>query len=216
MRRSSIAMLAALTLGACTPLTSNHPLFSVADQTGPAPLTEGVWVAIDENCTREMAAATPLPHGCEPLTLSRASDGGWTLTGLSKDADGGPKPQSVHFIAVPAVATARPDAYAPLYVVELSARDLDPHSDAPAEARIYGAAAPIGALPATELFFADIDCDAVLREGPIEGVTAERDGNGSLTGCLADRPAAVREAARRAMIEEVHTIDQSRLVFLHP
>jgi hypothetical protein len=216
MAKLSMAALAALTLGACTPLTSSHPLFSLADATGPAPLSEGVWTALDENCTREMAAQTPLPHGCDQIVLQRRADGAYEVKGAGKDGDAGERPGALTLIIAPAVNTSSADAYAPLYLVQLSPRDADAASNAPPQSRIYAVFAPIGAMPAHEAFFTDIDCTAILREGPIAGVAEQHDPGGALSGCTTDSPAAVREAARRALIEAVSRIDEDRLVFAHP
>ena len=204
-----------LALGACTPLSANHPLFAVADQTGPAPLTEGVWVAINSRCTRELAATTPLPDDCEPVRLHRNGDGSWQLS-AAKIENGVEQRDEMRLIIVPAVATANAEAYAPLYLVEVSAREADEHSSAPADARVYGAFAPIGGLPAREAFFVDVECDAVLREGPLDGVVSVRDANGGLTSCTAENKGAVREAVRRAVIEELSNVDEARIVFVRP
>lgn len=215
MRSFVFAAATALVLGACTPLTSDHPLFAVADQTGPAPLTEGVWVALNSRCTHELATTTPMPSECEPLTLSHAPDGGWVLSG-SKVENGVEHREQLHLIVVPAVPTANPDAYAPLYIIQTPAREADPHSDADAETRVYAALAPIGTLPAREAFLVDLECESVLREGPIDGVTAEHDARGSISKCTAENQGAVREAARRATIEQLANIDDSRLVLVRP
>jgi len=215
MLKFLISAIVALALGACTPLTSPHPLFELADQTGPAPLAEGVWVGLNHECTREMANTSPLPQGCEGATLRRASDGAWTLSGPGKDHEGRPQTENLRLIIVAAVARARGDAYAPLYIVELDPSQADPHAGPASQRRIYGVIAPIAGAPATEAFFLSIDCEAILREGPIAGITAERDGAGNLTGCTTQSAEAVRQAARRALIEGISNIDQSRLLFVH-
>jgi len=215
MRIPPLALLTALSLGACSPLTSTHPLFTVADQTGPPPLTEGVWVALDTNCTRDQAAATPLPDGCEPLAVHRSADGSWLVSG-SKVEDGVQHTQTIHLIVAPAVPTANADAFAPLYIVQFSPREADANDDASRDARIYGAIAPVGGLPAQEIIFFDIECGAALREGPIDGITAEQDAQGHPTHCTAAKPEAARLAAQRAAIENLGNVDQSRMIFLHP
>jgi len=218
MRFLSIALAATtLALGACSPpLTSDHPLFAVADQTGPAPLAEGVWVALSARCTREAALSATPPEDCEQMTLRRADEGAWVISGKDKDENGVERTEELRLVIAPAVHTADADAYAPLYIVQLSAHDADPHSGAPADARIYMAFAPIGAMPARELYFIDVNCDAILREGPIDGVSTERDAQGNLSACRAANQTAVREAAQRATIEELSNIDQTRLLFVHP
>jgi hypothetical protein len=216
MAKILMAALAALTLGACTPLTSSRPLFSLADAAGPTPLSEGVWTALNENCTREMAARTPLPEGCDQIVLHRRADGAYELKGAGKDSGGGERSAALTLIIAPAVSTSAADAYAPLYLVQLSPRDADATSSASPQSRVYAVFAPIGAMPAREAFFTDIDCTAILREGPITGVTEQHGPGGALSGCTTDSPAAVREAARRALIEALGHIDQDRLVFAHP
>jgi hypothetical protein len=213
--RSFMFAAAALALGACTPLTSNHPLFAVADQTGPPPLTEGVWVALNARCTREEAAATPMPDDCEPFTLHREGNGGWALSS-TKTVNGVVQHEDMHFLLAPAVPTARADAYAPLYVAQMPAHEVDPHDDSDADVRIYAALAPLGEMPAKEAFFIDLECDSVLREGPIDGVTAEHNDRGEISACTAQNQSAVREAARRGAIEQLSTIDANRLIFVHP
>ena len=60
------------------------------------------------------------------------------------------------------------------------------------------------------LVIAGIDCADALRDGPIDGVTEQYiervDETGvtrqDLSGCLASTQAAVRQAARQALIEE--------------
>lgn len=215
MRAYMIAVATALMLGACTPLTSERPLFSHADETGPPPLTEGVWVALEDNCTREMATATPIGASCDQLTLRHTTEG-WRLSGQDKDDNGAARTVDIPLVVVPAVGTANAEAYAPLYIVQLSTRDANSHSDASPEERIYGVIAPIGAMPATEAFFTDIDCGAILREGPIAGVTEHHNADGTLGGCTTASPSAVREAARRTLVEGFGNVDNDRLVFVHP
>ena len=212
MRTFMFAAAAVFTLGACSPLTSNHPLFAIADQTGPPPLAEGVWVALNSRCTREAAAMTPLPDDCEPINLHRSADGGWEASGPGKNPG---EVETIPLLLVPAVPRAGADAYAPLYVAELSARDSGADRQAPARQRIYALVAPLGAMPAHEAMFSDIDCEAILRQGPLEGVSAQHDDQGKVNGCTTESRAAVLEAARRATIEELNSLNDSRLVFVH-
>lgn len=215
MRGLVTAMAAALALAACTPLTSEHPLFSHADEVGPSPLSEGLWVGIDENCTREMAARAPPPESCDQFTL-RHTASGWRLSAQDKDDNGAVRTLEFPIVVVPAVPTEHADAYAPLYIVEVGQRDADPKSDAPPDQRIYAVVAPIGVLPAQELFVTEIDCAAILREGPIDGVSERRGADGALSGCVAANQAAVREAARRTVIENLSGIDHNRMVLVRP
>src|SRR5690606_16348134 len=74
--RALFAGVAAMLCVACAPLTAERPLFSVLDQTGPAPLTEGAWV--QGWCAPEAASASP--EACVRIELQRASDGAWLYT----------------------------------------------------------------------------------------------------------------------------------------
>lgn len=49
------ALLLAATLGACAELTAEAPLFAPADQIGPAPLSEGIWITLQEGCPDSFA-----------------------------------------------------------------------------------------------------------------------------------------------------------------
>ena len=211
-RLAVLAILAAAALAACTPMTANAPLFSPADQIGPPPLAEGIWVAIDDDCPRTTATRHGrLPRACEPIEMRRAPDGAWLVHGSSKDQDGQQQELDIRFILAPATERPTPDAYSPLYVAEY----VDPES-APAGPR-YAAIAPIGTLPAHEIFMlANIDCAQILRDGPIAGLTETHNEQGALTGCVAASQAVVREAARRALIQGLGEIDQQRLVFVRP
>lgn len=212
MRIFLTAVVAMWVLGACTPLTSEHPLFAHANEAGPLPLTQGVWVPLEDHCTRQMAMATPIAETCDQLTLHHGADG-WRLSGRDKDND---RDVEIPFVLVPAVRTETDEAYAPLYVAQFSMCDADRNCDAAADERIYTAIAPIGTLPATEAYVTSIDCAAILREGPLDGVAERRNPDGSLSGCSAANPAAVREAARRAIIQELSNIDRDRMIFVHP
>jgi hypothetical protein len=216
---------------ACTPLTANAPLFSVADQTGPPPFTEGAWVTIDEHCTRAMASRHTLPRSCHSFSLRRDADGAWRVSGSDKDDHGAERTFNSRLIIVPAVQVP-PDGvsegsfavvnpYAPLYVAEFNPSDFEADAQADAShhattARTYSVIAPIGSMPARELVFVEIECSTILREGPMDGVATEHDTHGNLTGCIAVNQGAVREAARRAMIESLGQIDDNRTVFVHP
>jgi hypothetical protein len=211
MRTLVIAALGALALAGCSPLTSSHPLFSVADQAGPPPLTEGVWVALNTRCTREAAAATPLPDDCQPIHISRTPDGAWEAAG-HKDGE----VERLPLILVPAVPRASAEAYAPLYLVELSSKASGANHDAPAQERVYGLVVPIGVLPAREVMFGQIDCEDVLRQGPLAGLSVAHDGQGNVSGCSADNQTTVLEAAQRATIEQLNSLNDSRLVYVGP
>lgn len=230
MRNATFAFLALalplalpLALGACTPLTANAPLFSPADAIGPPPLTEGVWFALDEErCTREQATSATPPRTCVPFTFRHMPDGAWRLTAEGPDDHGVRRHLDLRFVAAPVNEKPSPDAYSALYVAEyLDDGTLDT-SDAKQTERHapevrYAVLAPVGGQPARELFLiAEIDCGNILREGPIEGVEERHDAGGALTGCVAANQAAVREAARRAVVENLDDYERSRLLFVHP
>ncbi len=229
MRTSIIAAALALaSLGACTPLTANAPLFTTADSVGPPPLMEGRWVALDEEkCTRAMALRRGGPaHGCQPFTLRRTEDGAWQFYAEGDDEHGVHHTMNLRFVMAPATGKATPEAYAPLYVAEYAsssvAEDPPETSAAPADKPPpnqvqYAVLAPIGTLPAREVFtIAEIDCDAALREGPIDGVSEPLNADGSSHGCVAANQQAVREAARRVLINNIARVDSSRMVYIGP
>ncbi|MFT3729220.1 MAG: hypothetical protein QM759_15465 [Terricaulis sp.] len=210
MRNLVIAALGMLTLTACSPLTSSHPLFSASDQTGPAPVAEGVWVAIDGDCTREAAATTPLPSACQPFDLRRNAAGAWEAVG-HKDG----REERLPFVLAPAFPRADASAYAPLYLVQMSARDAGVDHEAPVAQQVYGIVIPLGPMPAHEVMFGQIECDALVEDWPLAGITAQRDARGSLNGCTVDDPATALEAARRATIAQLSNLEQSRMIFVH-
>jgi hypothetical protein len=226
MGQSHIAALlvvaAAATLSACTPLTANAPLFSVADQIGPPPLSEGRWVGLDEDkCTRAMATRHGGPaSGCVIFTVRHLPDGAWQLYGEGDDEHGKHHTMNVRFVITPATETASPDAYSPLYLAEYQSSNIaddPPPANAPSSEVQYAMLAPIGTLPATELFFiAEIQCDSILRDGPIDGISQRHGDDGSQTGCVASSQQAVREAARRALVNGIARIDSDRLIYVGP
>jgi hypothetical protein len=85
----------------------------------------------------------------------------------------------------------------------------------------YAIVVPVGALPASEVrVVGEIGCHDSLADGPIEGVTEERDERGEITRCVASSQGAVREAARRALIENAGRLfdndQESRILFVRP
>jgi hypothetical protein len=77
-KHSLLAAALALALSGCAPLTAATPQFSPADQVGPPPLAEGVWIFVSEACPeRYVRHRGRLPSKCLPSKLSRTSDGGW-------------------------------------------------------------------------------------------------------------------------------------------
>jgi hypothetical protein len=118
---------------------------------------------------------------------------------------------TLRMIIAPASETPNWQAYAPLYVAEY-ASDGTAHPGPR-----YAVIAPIGTLPATEIFvIGEIGCADVLRDGPVEGVREVRDEADRLIHCVASSQAAVRAAARRALIENLAQINDTRLLFVRP
>lgn len=227
VRKSLATLFLVMVLGACAELGAEQPLFSAVDQ-GPAPLREGVWIGVGEGCAEHNIRRRRFPAECGPLDIRREPDGAWQfslridlISGLSarERADEAEKEQNgpYRLILAPAVERALDGAYAPLYVAELGLRDDGLSSVS------YAAVAPIGTLPASEMrIVALIGCDTILRDGPIDGVTVQyetrTDAEGrpyqEISGCDASHQAAVREAVRRAVIEDLDTIVSRRYVFV--
>ncbi len=215
MAPSFKALIAAVALAGCAPLTAEAPLFSPADQIGPAPLTEGVWIQIGEDCPARMARRRGrLPAACAPGELSRLPDGAWQfhVRTQARTVDGAWEPERdemMRLLIAPAIERPNAETYAPLYLAEYVqwAEQSGPR---------YFAIAPIGALPATEIYVVALDCGDVLRDGPIAGVREVRDEEGKIVSCIAASQAAVREAARRAVIENLGQVDETRLLFVRP
>jgi len=201
---------ALLSLGACAPLTAQAPLFMLADQASPAPLREGVWMQTDPACTPETAQRGA--DGCTRIEVAGGPDGGWLYTMRSTDESGVTEENAWRFVITSAVETERGEEYAPLYVAEYVAID---EPDQP----FYAVVAPVGPMPASEVrMVAMIDCDDALREGPIPGV--EEVGDKAFERlCIAGSRQAVREAARRAAIENLSVLlgqERARFVWIAP
>jgi hypothetical protein len=248
-RRRLSALLLAAALAGCAELTAEAPLFSPADQVGPPPLTEGVWIAVHEECPAHYARRRSgrFHAECTPIEIRRQEDGAWVahlrvdlvfgLTAQQRaDAE---EYDPVRVIIAPAVERPPADGYSPLYVAELSPTEQDDDIG-------YAVIAPIGAMPATSmLLVGSIGCVDILRDGPIDGITAQyapvegRAGVGEpgvgqgpggapesgpgdavgqpmLSGCVASSQAAVREAARRAVIENLDEMLERRYVYVRP
>lgn len=226
----SLAAACLLFLAAgCAELTAERPLFSVADQTGPPPLTEGIWVNISEECPRPNLRQRRFPGECVPMEIRREADGAWRVAiriDLISDFDrerraeeeADPSNGPYRMILAPAVERPITDSYAPLYLGELTT----PGSEEPRDVG-YAVVVPSGELPATSAYIVgSISCISILADGPIEGVTPEYtpriDDQGvthqELSGCVASSQAAVREAARRAVVEGFDEIASRRLVFV--
>lgn len=196
MSLRSLGVLAAFALaGACAPLTAERPLFGPLDQIGPAPLTEGVWR--QAGCDPQSSTAD---DPCVSIEVARAGDGAWLYTMVSDEPETRGERYAWRFIIASAVETARGEEYAPLYVAEYESLD-EPGPP------LYAVVAPVGAMPAREVrMVAMIDCDDALREGPIPGVEERNAEDAFERLCVAADRGAVREAARRALIENLSLI----------
>jgi hypothetical protein len=207
----AVCLAAVLSLGACAPLTAHAPLFSLADQANPPPLREGVWMQSDPECTAEAAQAGE--DGCVRIEVSRRDDGVWLYTMRSTDENGMTEENAWRFVIASAVETQRGDAYAPLYVAEYVAID---EPDQP----FYAVVAPVGLMPASEVrMVAMIDCDDALREGPIPGVEEQVGEEAFERLCMAASRGAVREAARRALVENLPVLlgeERARFIWIAP
>jgi hypothetical protein len=219
--------LCAVALAACAQLRAEAPLFSPADQTGPAPLREGIWIAIGEGCAdRNTRRRSRFPRECEPMQISRMADGTWlaapridliaNLNRAEREQANIETAEPLRAIIAPAVERPLGGEYAPVYVAELRAL----RSETPATN--FAVLAPLGPMPAEAFYvIAPLGCAAILREGPIPGIAPEYmtrvDESGEhqdLSGCVASSQAAVREAARRAVIENIGSLMEQRYVFV--
>jgi hypothetical protein len=223
------ALVLAAALAGCAELTAKAPLFAPADQIGPAPLTEGVWIAVGEDCPAYYARRRSgrFPSDCAPIEIRRIEDGAWRIqlridliSNLSaKDrADAEAQYGPIRAVIAPAVERPPADGYSPLYVAELNPRSEDDRIG-------YAVIAPIGVMPATSaLVIGSIGCADILRDGPIAGVSEQYAGHvddsgqerRDLTGCVASTQAAVREAARRSVIENLDEMQERRFTFVRP
>jgi hypothetical protein len=197
-------------LGACAPLTAEAPLFSLADQVGPPPLSVGVWRQGGEGCAHEGGTAM---EACARIELSRTGDGAWLYVMRSPEADEVQEQLSWRVIVAPALESDRAEYYAPLYVAEYVSLD-EPGRP------LYAVVAPVGAMPAREVrMLAMIDCDDALREGPIPGVSEVQGEEAFDRVCVARSRTAVREAARRALIENLSLVlgdVRTRFIWVSP
>jgi hypothetical protein len=218
--RSWLGALVTLALCACAPLTAERPLFSVRDQIGPAPIIEGVWIAIDDHCPARMAHRRGrLPKACSPMRISRQPDGSWLLGPLTpRRPQANDEDAPYRFVLAPAIERPSAEAYAPIYVAEafkVGAEDLHPN---------YVVIAPINALPAAEMYLIIVECGDILRDGPIAGVRvrygapgpANTEDERAIESCVASNQRAVREAARREVIESIAHLNSTHLMFVRP
>jgi hypothetical protein len=226
IQKTLATALLVLVLGACAELGAERPLFSVADQ-GLPPLQEGIWIGVGEDCAEHNVRRRRFPQECIPLDIRREDDGAWRVqlrvdlvNNLSaterEDAETNPANGPFRVIIVPAVERALGDSFAPLYLAELHVLSSEETSVG------YAVLAPIGEMPAAQMLLApSISCSAILREGPLEGVepiyvtrTDEQTEAEvrELDGCVASSQRAAREAARRAIVEDISGLIERRFV----
>jgi len=221
------ALLMAAVAG-CAELSAERPLFPAADS-GPPPIAEGVWIAISEECPARNIARRRFPQACAPMEIRRQDDGAWRVSfrldlvrdmsarereSEADDPNNGP----YRMVLAPAVERAiASDSYAPLYVAEITPAERQTQSVG------YAVLAPIGPMPTSEMrAIVSIGCASILRDGPIEGITpryetrtdADAVEHQDLTGCVASTQAAVREAVRRAVIENLDELSERRFVLV--
>lgn len=211
MRVAGLVAVFGLLVSACAPLTAERPLFNPLDQAGPAPLAEGVWAQAIEGCLPGDVRRDEEP--CVSIEVARSEDGAWFYT-MRSEAPGEETEQlSWRFVIVSALETPRDHDYTPLYVAEYVSLD-EPGQP------LYAVVAPVGALPAREVRMVSmIDCDDALREGPIPGVEEIQGEDAFDRVCVAADRAAVREAARRALIENLPLVlaePRARFVWTDP
>jgi len=200
----------------------------VADQGELPPLREGVWIGVGEGCPEHNARRQRFPSDCTPLDIRRDEDGAWRVrlrVDLVNDLSSRERLETedhesngpYRVLFVPAVERDLGLAFAPLYVGEVARLGATDSSVT------YAVVAPMGEMPASEMrIAATILCEVILRDGPIEGVTpryiTRTDEQGTevkeLDECAVSSQAAVREAARRIVIENLGELMQRRYVWV--
>jgi hypothetical protein len=224
--RLGLALFAACALSACAELRADKPLFTVADQVGPQPLAEGVWIAVNDDCPEKNAKRGRVPYDCWPIEITRQADGSWLArtredlvirSTIPRDREKSGVDRAA-FVLVPAAESSSTTALAPLYLVELR--------DAEKGGATYAAIAPIGDAPAeAALILPAVWCNDALRDGPIDGVVSQestpraaggplREPTGRIESCKATSRAGAREAVRRAVIQSIPDLPSYRLVRL--
>lgn len=232
--RAFAGMALAALLGGCAALMAEAPLFPPGGEYGPAPLEAGVWTMLDDNCSEAQARRRRPPQDCYEVELRALEDGSWRVPFTIEDDEappGGVRHIVLRAVFAPAVENALPDVYAPIYLAELQQMEPEPETNVS-----YAVVAPLGVKPARDmLVLAEIGCDAIFRGGPIEGVRDERTRAGvetteeeraALEGepprargasegrCVAETQAGAREAARRAVIENISDLAAQRMIWV--
>lgn len=226
--RQVAAAILAIGLAGCAALSAERPIFPHADGGAP-PIVEGVWISIRDECPEHNLRRRRFPAECGPIELRRQPDGAWRVAlrvdlisnfSAQDRADEADNPNNGPFRVVLAPAVERsvaPGNYAPLYVAEVVSIERETPTIG------YAVLAPIGVAPATAMRLNPmIGCATILYDGPIEGITphyesrndAEGQPHRELVGCTASTQAAVREAARRSVIEDSNFFSASRYVFV--
>jgi hypothetical protein len=209
------SITALIATSACASLTADAPLFTVADAANPSPVLEGVWVEVNDSCpAATIQASGPLPERCMSFEL-RQTPAGWIIRtpalGVTSLADGAQAEEAEGIIAS-AVERDLEGLYAPLYVLERVGRD-----ETGGFSIRYDGIIPIGEHPAREVaMMFEISCGQALADGPIDGVTEDFDETGEQVICKAHNRRAVREAVRRAAIENLPYLQNHRLILRRP
>jgi len=192
LRRLAVLIAMAALLPGCALLTAEAPLLEGADDGGFV-AREGLWAVRDPECRAKPKREGPDTESClDWFRVSREADGAWRVSPDPPEAD-----EPTSFRVRIAVAGER------LYAAEASPEG---------EPLLYLAVGARGRAPYRRLRLRIIDCEALLAgDEPPEGVRLKlRDSDGSVEGCIAETPAAVLEAARRAAGEDPKEFERAR------
>ena len=182
-----LCLAAAVWLGGCfVPLTADAPLFSTADQVGPPPVREGVWIIDSSECDADWVdrarASGRAPPGCPFYELRHRRDGAWLLR-VHDDEMGVFESRLIMAPVTGAGSADSPTFY--IFEAAIQGRRWPP-DERPVE---YVIAAPIGTRPAREMAWLLFLCPDKAISGIKRGARS----------CIANHPAAVREAARHEL-----------------
>jgi hypothetical protein len=200
--RMMSGVLAMLVFSGCAMLTAERPLLAPQDQDKVFTLAEGLWAHRESTCTVDPATTGPENKDCvDWARIVREADGAWRVEAIGEDDP------PMRLVIIPAV-TSEAGRLAPLYVGEAtSAKQQEP---------AYAVIVPRGDLsaPVRHVAFDAISCTPLLREGEPADITFTRGADGRVTGCAAKTKEAVRDAARRAVIDALTTLGDEELVFV--